>query len=101
MGTPLSGEALDTIFRNARTYRAWVNKPVSDETLRAAWDLSKLGATSGNMVPQRIVFVKSPEAKARLKPCLEAGNVDKTMSAPATQRRSASLTRPLPMPCPA
>jgi 3-hydroxypropanoate dehydrogenase len=77
-------QALDVIFRQARTHTVWLNKPVTDETLRGAYELAKLGPTSANTMPMRVVFVRSPEAKARLKPTLDAGNVDKTMAAPVT-----------------
>jgi 3-hydroxypropanoate dehydrogenase len=80
----LSDAALDQIFRTARTYRAWRDQPVSDETLRAVYDLMKWGPTSSNCSPARIVFVKSLAAKERLKPALDAGNVGQTMAAPAT-----------------
>lgn len=76
--------ALDLIFRDARTHTAWTDRPVDTDTLRAAWDLAKMGPTSANASPARIFFVISPEAKARLTPCLNAGNVEKTMAAPAT-----------------
>lgn len=84
MATPVNPDALDTLFRNARTLRSWKPQPVSDELLHQIWDLAKLGPTSGNSLPQRFVFVKSPAAKEKLKPCLEPGNVDKSMSAPVT-----------------
>lgn len=77
-------ETLDTIFRNARTHSFWLPKPVSDDVLRAAYDLAKLGPTSANTMPLRIVFVKSSAAKERLKPALDAGNLEKTMAAPVT-----------------
>ena len=80
----LNDEALDLIFRTARTHSAWLDKPVDDALLRKVYDLAKMGPTSANMCPLRIVFVKSPEAKERLKPALDAGNVDKTMAAPVT-----------------
>jgi 3-hydroxypropanoate dehydrogenase len=80
----LSGEGLDLIFRQARTHNVWLEKPVDDELLRRVYDLAKMGPTSANMCPLRIVFVKSREAKEKLRPCLDAGNVDKTMSAPVT-----------------
>ena len=76
--------SLDLIFREARTHSAWLDKPVDDALLRRAYDLAKLGPTSANMCPMRIVFVKSKEAKEKLKPALDAGNVDKTMAAPVT-----------------
>jgi len=75
---------LNLIWRNARTHSAWLNKPVDDATLQQAYDLCKWGATSVNCSPMRVVFVKTTEAKERLKPCLDKGNVDKTMNAPVT-----------------
>jgi len=81
---PLTADALDRIFRTARTHRAWTDRTVTDETLRAIYELMKWGPTSSNCNPARIVFVKSPEAKDRLKPALDAGNVAQTMAAPAT-----------------
>ena len=81
---PINDEALDVIFRAARTHRAWLAKPVSPAVLMAVYDLLRWGPTSANINPVRIVFVTSPEGKARLKPHLSAGNVDKTMNAPAT-----------------
>jgi len=79
-----NNEALDLIFRKARTHSAWLNQPVDDAILKEAYDLAKLGPTSANMSPLRIVFVKSREGKERLKPALSAGNADKTMAAPVT-----------------
>ncbi|MDE3059498.1 MAG: malonic semialdehyde reductase [Pseudomonadota bacterium] len=75
---------LDLMFRDARTYVAWQPKPVDDEVLKRAYDLAKMGPTSANCCPMRVVFVKSKDAKEKLKPCLDAGNVDKTMTAPVT-----------------
>jgi 3-hydroxypropanoate dehydrogenase len=80
----LSDDGHDLIFRNARTYTAWLNQPVDDALLREVYDLAKMGPTSANMCPLRILFVKSKEAKEKLKPSLDAGNVDKTMAAPVT-----------------
>jgi 3-hydroxypropanoate dehydrogenase len=80
----LSEPALDVVFRNARTHTHWLERPVDDETLRALYDLLKWGPTSANCSPARIVFVRSREGKERLRPALSAGNVDKTMAAPAT-----------------
>jgi 3-hydroxypropanoate dehydrogenase len=84
MPAKISDEALDIIFRKARTHSVWLKKPVSDDLLREAYDLAKLGPTSANTMPMRIVFVKSAEAKEKLKPALMEGNRDKTMSAPVT-----------------
>lgn len=76
--------ALDLMYRNARTYSNWLPKPMDDALLKQAYELAKMGPTSANMCPMRIVFVKSKAAKEKLKPCLDAGNVDKTMAAPVT-----------------
>ena len=78
------GSALSIIFEDARTHSAWQDRPVSEELLRAVWDLAKMGPTSANCSPARIVFVVSHEAKEKLKPALSEGNVAKTMAAPAT-----------------
>jgi 3-hydroxypropanoate dehydrogenase len=84
MSNVLSGDWLDLIFRNARTHNVWLDTPVDDALLRQVYDLARMGPTSANMCPLRIVFVKSREAKERLRPALDAGNVDKTMKAPVT-----------------
>lgn len=80
----INDEALDVIFRAARTHRAWQDKPVSPALLMAIYDLMRWGPTSANINPIRIVFVVSPDAKQRLKPHLDPGNVGKTLAAPAT-----------------
>jgi 3-hydroxypropanoate dehydrogenase len=82
--TTLDVRSLDLVFREARTHSAWLDKPVDDALLRQVYDLAKMGPTSANMCPMRVTFVKSKEAKEKLKPALDAGNVDKTMAAPAT-----------------
>ena len=84
MSSRISDQCLDTIFRNARTYNGWLDKPISEETLRELYDLLKWAPTSANGSPARFLFIKSKEAKERLRPALAAGNVDKTMSAPVT-----------------
>jgi 3-hydroxypropanoate dehydrogenase len=84
MSQPLNDESLDVIFRAARTHSVWLPRPVEDDLLRRVYDLARLGPTSANTSPMRIVFLKSPEAKERLKPALAAGNVEKTMAAPVT-----------------
>ena len=66
---------LDLLFREARTHNKFTDEPISDETLHQLYDILKFGPTSANMCPMRIVFVKSKEAKAKLKPTLDAGNV--------------------------
>jgi 3-hydroxypropanoate dehydrogenase len=80
----LHATALAQLFTEARTFNAWQNRPVDISTLHALYDLAKWGPTSMNGSPARLVFVTSAAAKARLRPALAAGNVDKTMSAPAT-----------------
>jgi 3-hydroxypropanoate dehydrogenase len=80
----LSTEDMDLIFRAARTQNGWLAKPVSDEQLRELYELVKWGPTTMNTSPVRILFLRSREAKERLKPALSPGNVDKTMAAPVT-----------------
>lgn len=84
MSKVLNDDGLNLLFREARTHGAWLDKKVDDALLQQVYDLAKMGATSANMCPMRIVFVKSPAAKEKLKPSLDAGNVDKTMIAPVT-----------------
>jgi 3-hydroxypropanoate dehydrogenase len=84
MPSALDAAALDQLFRQARTFNGFLDQPVSDETIHALYDLLKWGPTSANASPARFVFVRSPEAKAKLKPALLPGNVDKTMAAPVT-----------------
>lgn len=80
----INDEALDIIFRSARTQNKWLDKPVSAPMLMAIYDLMRWGPTSANNSPARILFISSPQAKARLKPLLSEGNRAKTMSAPVT-----------------
>src|SRR6266849_2025343 len=84
MRNTLPDDALDQIFREARTHSAWLDKPVSDEILRQLYDLMKWGPTSANGSPGRLVFLRTPEAKERLRPALAPGNVEKTIAAPIT-----------------
>lgn len=80
----LDQQALDQIFRSARTANGFTDQPVSDELLRQVYALAAFGPTSMNCQPARYLFVRTPEGKARLRDCLSPGNVDKTMSAPVT-----------------
>ncbi len=80
----VNSEALDQIFRHARTHITWLDKPVSDHHLHELYDLTKWGPTSANCSPTRILFLRTPEAKRRLLPALSPNNVDKTMQAPVT-----------------
>ena len=72
------------IFSNARTYNDWQRKGVSNKILNKLYDLMKFGPTSANCSPSRIIFIKSPEAKERLKPFIIESNLEKTMTAPVT-----------------
>jgi len=81
---PISEAALAQIFTEARTHNGFLDKPVPDELLRRAVDIAKIGPTSANQSPLRVVFVTSKAAKARLAPSLSPGNLDKTLAAPVT-----------------
>jgi len=76
--------ALDQLFFNARTANGFLDKPVPLALLQEAYDIAKMAPTSMNTQPTRYVFLNSPEARARLKPALSPGNLDKTMAAPVT-----------------
>jgi 3-hydroxypropanoate dehydrogenase len=80
----LADDARDLLFRKARTHRAWLDHPVPDELLRRVYELAAEGPTSANCSPMRVLFVRSGQAKERLRPALTPGNVDKTMQAPVT-----------------
>ncbi|HDS0924493.1 TPA: malonic semialdehyde reductase [Stenotrophomonas maltophilia] len=84
MSNVLNDAALDQLFRTARTQNAFLDKPVEDSQLKALYELLKWGPTAANGSPARFVFVKSPEAKAKLAPALSEGNHDKTLAAPVT-----------------
>ena len=82
---PILGDAAcDLLFREARSHNGWLDKPVDDKTLRAAFDLTKMGPTSANCSPMRIIFIRSPEEKEKLTSCVSSGNYEKTMAAPVT-----------------
>jgi len=84
MHTPLDQTALDQLFNEARTYSYWQNKPLAPGVLEQLYALTALGPTSANCSPGRFVFVTSQEGKEKLKPALSSGNLEKTMTAPAT-----------------
>lgn len=84
MPTALDSQALDQLFRAARTHHAWLDRPVDEATLRELYALTILGPTSVNCLPARLVFVRGAEAKARLRPFLAPGNVEQTLAAPVT-----------------
>ena len=80
----VSDEALDTLFRTACSYQAWLNRGVSDTLLRALWELVKLGPTSHKSSPARILFVRSNGAKERLAPALPPDDRAVVRAAPVT-----------------
>jgi len=80
----LDEKAPDLILLKARTQNGWLPTPVGDDQLRAIYDIMKFGPTSANSCPARLLFVRTPEAKARLLPALSAGNMEKTKQAPVT-----------------
>jgi 3-hydroxypropanoate dehydrogenase len=83
-GQRIDAAALDRVFLSARTHNGWQPRAVPEELLREAVDLAKMGPTSANTSPLRIVFVRTEEGKQRLKPALSPGNLEKTMAAPVT-----------------
>ncbi len=84
VNSPLSDAALDQLFREARTYNGYLDKPVSDEQLDAIWELMKMGPTSANCLPARMIWCKSDDAKARLAKHCMPSNATKVLSAPIT-----------------
>jgi len=84
MGDVVNDQALDTLFREARSYSRWLPRPVTEDTLRNLYELLKWGPTSANASPARFAFLRSKDAKERLRPALAPLNVEKTMTAPVT-----------------
>jgi len=84
MTSTLDDQGMDLLFRQARTHSAWLDRPVSDATLRQLYELMRWGPTSANCCPARIFFLRTAQAKARLLPALSPGNVEKTRAAPVT-----------------
>ena len=78
----LDQAAIDALFAGARTHNAWRPDPVSDEELHRLYDIARMGPTSANSSPARFLFLRTQEAKERLRPALSAGNVDKALAAP-------------------
>ena len=81
---PADPDLLNRLFMHGRSYSHWLPRPVDDAMLMRAWNLARLGPTSANCQPLRVLFLRSADAKARLRPCLAPGNVEKTMDAPVT-----------------
>jgi 3-hydroxypropanoate dehydrogenase len=81
---PIATDALDQVFLKARTQNGWRDEPVPDELIRRLHEVVRWGPTASNSQPARFLFVKSPEAKAKLVACMAPGNVEKTRTAPVT-----------------
>lgn len=84
MSQPLSDAALDQLFRSARSYNGYLDKPVATEQLHAIWDLMKMGPTSANQLPARLVWCTTDEAKAKLAACAMPANGEKILKAPVS-----------------
>ena len=84
MQSDMTDSVLDQLFLSARTHGSWLDRPVSDGTLERLYEAARMGPTSANSSPMRLVFVRSAEARELLKPALSSGNVEKTMAAPVT-----------------
>ena len=80
----LPDAALDQLFRTARTYNGYLDKPITEDQLRQIWELMKMGPTSANMLPARIVWCVSDEAKAKIAACALPKNGEKILKAPVT-----------------
>ena len=80
----LNDTTIETLFTQARTHNAWLDKSVSDAQLHQIYDLMRWGPTSANCSPARIAFIKTPEAKVQLLECMAPGNIEKTRAAPVT-----------------
>jgi 3-hydroxypropanoate dehydrogenase len=83
MTARIDEKALEQLFTQARTHNGWLDKEVPDSLLRDALNIAIWGPTSANCLPMRVIFVRSPEAKARLAPALSDSNREKTIAAPA------------------
>ena len=82
MNSAIGDKALDQLFRAARSHNGWQDAPVGDAQLHALYDLMKWGPTMSNSQAQRILFLRSPKEKERLKPAMTASNLEKTITAP-------------------
>jgi 3-hydroxypropanoate dehydrogenase len=78
----LDDKALDVLFRTARSHNGWLDRPVSEAELHKLYELVKWGPTSANCSPMRLVFVRTPAGKERVRPALSPNNVEKTLNAP-------------------
>ncbi|GJL82520.1 MAG: putative NADH dehydrogenase/NAD(P)H nitroreductase [marine bacterium B5-7] len=81
-GQQIDDRSLDVLFRNARSQNGWLDKPIETDTLKDIYNLARMGPTSMNCCPMRIVFVNSIEEKTRLLPAISEGNQEKIRTAP-------------------
>src|ERR1051325_274281 len=84
MNEALEDRPRAVLFREERPFSMWLQKPVSDETLHELYELLKWAPTSANATPARFAFIRSREAKERLRPALPPHKVKKTMATPVT-----------------
>jgi 3-hydroxypropanoate dehydrogenase len=84
MNEPLDAKALDQLFREARTYNGYTDRRVTNDQLTAIWDLVKMGPTSANCLPARIIWCVSDEAKEKLAALAMESNAEKIRKAPVT-----------------
>lgn len=84
MAASIDDKAFDVLFRDARTQNGFLDQAVPDDLLRRVWEICRMGPTSMNTQPMRVLFLRTPQAKARLAPALSAGNVEKVKQAPVT-----------------
>ncbi|STT49436.1 reductase RutE [Klebsiella pneumoniae] len=91
MNDAINHTACETLFTQARTHNGWLDKPVSDAQLQAVWDLMKMGPTSANCSPARIVFVRSAEGKEKLRPTLSSGNLQKNHAGAGDRHRGVGI----------
>ena len=84
MAEPLSDQSLDQLFRTARSYNGYLDKPVSEDQLRHIWELMKMGPTSANLFPLRIIWCVSDAAKQKLSTVVKGNNDEKVLKAPVT-----------------
>ena len=97
-GEPIDNDALNRLFRDARTVEAFHDREVPDALLQAAYDLARMGPTSANCQPMRILFLRSAESRERLAPALSSTNRDKTLAAPVTAIIAHDLDFPARLP---
>jgi 3-hydroxypropanoate dehydrogenase len=84
MNAPLNDDALNQLFREARTYNGYLDRPVTDAQLNDIWELMKFGPTSANCLPARLLWCTSDAAKEKLAALVAPTNADKIRKAPVS-----------------